>query len=55
MEMNKKGFAVSMLLYSLVFVIVSLLYILLGIIKTRYNTQSELRNVIVEEINNQNE
>ena len=49
--MNKKGFAISMLLYSLVFVIISLLYVLLAIMKTRYQSEDNLRESIVEKLN----
>lgn len=49
--MNKKGFAISMLLYSLVFVIISLLYVLLAIMKTRYQSEDSLRESIVEKLN----
>lgn len=49
--MNKKGFAVSILLYSLVFIIISLLYMLLLTMRTRYKVESDLRESIVEQLN----
>lgn len=52
--MNKKGFAISVILYSMVFLLVSVFYMLLGIVKTRYNTSNGLRNVVEEELNESN-
>ncbi len=49
--MNKKGFAISIILYSLVFLLVSIFYLLLGIVKTRYTVTSNLRESIIEELN----
>ena len=49
--MNKKGFAVSIILYSIVFLIVTILYILLAIEKNRYTVNKEIRNSIISELN----
>ena len=49
--MNNKGFAISIILYSLVFLLVSIFYLLLGIVKTRYTVTSNLRESIIEELN----
>ncbi len=49
--MNKKGFAISVILYSIVFLIITIFYIILGIIKTRYSVSSELRESIVNDLN----
>ena len=50
--MNKKGFAISIIMYSIVFLLVSIFYITLGILKTRYNVNDSLRKGIIEELNN---
>ena len=52
--MNKRGFAISIILYSMVFLLVSIFYILLGIVKTRYNITSGLRNNIIDDLNETN-
>jgi len=49
--MNKKGFAISIVLYSVVFLIITVFYIILGILKTRYTVTSNLKNDIIEELN----
>ena len=49
--MNKKGFAISVVLYSIVFLLISVLYVITGILKTRYHVESDLRDDIVEQIN----
>ena len=50
--MNKKGFAISIILYSMVFLLISIFYMLLGIVRTRYIVTSGLRESIMEELNN---
>ena len=49
--MNKRGFAISIVLYSLVFLLISILYMILGILKARYNVENDLRNSIIQELN----
>ena len=49
--MNKKGFAISIILYSVVFLIITILYMLLGILKTRYTVTDNLRDTIIEQLN----
>ncbi len=49
--MNKKGFAISVILYSIVILVITILIILLGIIRTRYTTSERLRENIIREIN----
>ena len=49
--MNKKGFAISVILYSIVFLLISVLYMITGILKTRYHVESDLRDDIVEQLN----
>lgn len=51
--LNKKGFAISIILYSIVFVIITVLYIILKIIKTRYQVTDGLKNDIREQLNSQ--
>lgn len=53
--MNNKGFAISVILYSIVFLIVTILYMLLGIEKNRYNVNEELRRSIIEQLNENDE
>ena len=52
--MNKKGFAISIILYSLVFLIISIFYMLLSIVKTRYTVTSGLRESVIEELSSGN-
>lgn len=49
--MNKKGFAISIILYSMVFLLVSIFYMLLGISKNRYTVSTNLRESIIENMN----
>lgn len=49
--MNKKGFAISIILYSMVFLLISIFYMLLGIVKTRYIATTNLRKDVLEELN----
>lgn len=49
--MNNKGFAISVILYSMVFLLISIFYMLLSIVKTRYNTSISLRDDLIEELN----
>lgn len=49
--MNKKGFAISVVLYSVVFLLISILYMITGVLKTRYHVKSDLRDTIVEQLN----
>lgn len=49
--MNKKGFAISIVLYSIIIMIITILYVMLGIEKNRYDTNMELRDKIIEELN----
>ena len=49
--MNKKGFAISVILYSVVFLLISILYTITGVLKTRYHVKNDLRNAIVEQLN----
>ncbi len=48
--MNKKGFAITIILYSIIFLIIVILYILLGIVKTRFTVEKNLRENLNEAI-----
>jgi hypothetical protein len=48
--MNKKGFAISIILYSVVFLIISILYVLLGVLRNRYTVTSDLRENIIDDL-----
>ena len=48
--MNKKGFAISVILYSIIFLIVTIMFMLLGIAKTRYTVNDKLKGKIIDEI-----
>ena len=50
--MNKKGFAISVILYFSVFLVITIFYILLGILKARYTVTSNIKNEIIEKLNN---
>ena len=49
--MNKKGFAISIVLYSIVFMLITIFYIMLGILKTRYTVSNNLKETIIDELN----
>lgn len=49
--MNNKGFAISVILYVIVFLIIAVLYILLGIVKARYSVNSDLKNNVTTTLN----
>ena len=50
--MNKKGFAISIILYSVVLLIIAILYMLLGIEKNRTEVSEDLKDNIMEQLNN---
>ena len=49
--MNNKGFAISIVLYSIVFLLISIMYMILGVLKTRYHINNDMRNDIMETLN----
>ena len=49
--MNKKGFAISVILYAVIFVVIAIFYLLLSIIKSRYSVNSDLKNDIMLDLN----
>ena len=53
--MNKKGFAISIILYSVILLIIAILYLLLGIEKNRTNTSEELRDNILSNYNSESD
>ena len=53
MIMNNKGFAISIVLYSIVFLLISIFYMILGILKTRYSVSSSIRDAIMEQLNSE--
>lgn len=51
LKINNKGFAISIILYSIVFLIITILFIILNLEKNRYDTNQKLRNGIIEKLN----
>jgi len=51
--MNKKGFAISVVLYTMVILIVGIFYLLLGIVRHRYTVGNDFREVIIDDISNE--
>ena len=52
--MNRKGFAISIVMYAMVFLLIALFYILLSVVKARYTVNNNLRESIVQELNESN-
>ena len=48
--MNKKGFAISVILYSMVILVISILYLVLGIVKNRYTLETQLKESAIDYI-----
>lgn len=53
MKLNNKGFAISVILYSMIILIIGILYLLLGILNARHNLSKQTNNEVVDYINNQ--
>ena len=49
--MNNKGFAISIVLYSMIILVVAILYLLLGIVKSRYNITNDFVGNVKDELN----
>ena len=49
--MNNKGFAITIIMYSMVFLLISVFYILLGVMRTRYTVNNKLRENLVTKLN----
>lgn len=50
--MNKKGFAVSTMLYGLIFVTVAIFYTIIAVVSNRNQTNTDFVNSVREELNN---
>lgn len=48
--MNKKGFAVSVILYSMVILVIGIFYLILGIVRNRYTVENTLKDAIIDSI-----
>ena len=53
MKLNNKGFAISVVLYAMVILIIGVLYLLIDIVNTRYILSKKTKEEVVEYINNQ--
>ena len=51
MSMNKKGVAISIIIYAIIFLVIAILDIILLIEKNKYNVNGELRENIIKELN----
>ena len=49
--MNKKGFAISVILYSMVILVIGIMFLLLGIIRNRYNISDRLKQDVINYLN----
>ena len=54
MKLNNKGFAISVILYSIIILIIGILYLLIDILNARYNLSKHTTNEIVDYLNIQN-
>ena len=52
MKLNKKGFAISTMLYGLVFVTIAVFYMIIAYVSNRAETNDNLVNQIRNQINN---
>lgn len=48
--MNKKGFAISVVLYTMVLLVIGIFYLLLGIVRTRYTVGDNLKEQVINGI-----
>ena len=53
MKLNNKGFAISVILYSIIILVIGILYLLIDVLNTRHNLSKQTNNEIVEYLNNQ--
>ena len=53
MQLNKKGFAISMILYAMIILIMAVLFLLIGILYMRNNMSKTVKNDVVQYINQQ--
>lgn len=49
--MNNKGFALSVILYAMIIFAVAIFYLLLGVVKSRYNTNDDFIKKVQDSIN----
>jgi len=49
--MNKRGFAISVILYSIVILVIGILYLLLGIVRNRYTIGDKLKSDVIDYVN----
>ncbi len=52
MKLNKKGFAISTMLYGLIFITVTIFYMIISFISNRVNDNNNLVDEIRTQINN---
>ena len=52
MKKNKKGFAISTMLYGLIFITIAIFYMIITIVSDRNQVNAEFVNEIREELNN---
>lgn len=50
---NKKGFAISVVLYAMVILVIGVLYLLLGIVKNRYTVGDKLKMAVIDGISDE--
>lgn len=50
--MNKKGFAISVVLYTMVILVIGVFFLLLGIVRNRYTVMGNLRDSVIDGIPN---
>lgn len=53
MKLNNKGFAISVILYTVIILVIGVLYLLLSILNARYSLSKRTNNDVVEYINQQ--
>ena len=53
MKLNNKGFAISVILYSMIILIIGILYLLLGVLNARHNLSKQTNDDVRDYINNQ--
>lgn len=51
MKLNKKGFAISTMLYGLIFITIAIFYLIIGIVANRTQDNNNFTNDVREELN----
>ena len=49
---NKKGFAISTMLYGLIFITIAVFYMIIAVVSNRNQTNTDFVNEVREELNN---